>query len=138
VFAPVETKEEALSFAVALTGSFPKYDASVPEGYFPVAPPIISTYMEETNGGFKIHLFDYDICGCGSHPYYAVDYYVTRAGNVTELSRQKSTTAIALFAWIKGRASFCSVIQEDLFDIEVACSVNECGFEMIAPGMGVG
>jgi len=89
VFAPVETKEEALSFAVALTGSFPKYDASVSEGYFPVASPIISTYMEETNGGFKIHLFDYDICGCGSHPYYAVDYYVTRAGNVTELSRQK-------------------------------------------------
>jgi hypothetical protein len=89
VFAPVETKEEALSFAVALTGSFPKYDASVSEGYFPVASPIISTYMEETNGSFKIHLFDYDICGCGSHPYYAVDYYATRAGNVTELSRQK-------------------------------------------------
>jgi hypothetical protein len=89
MFAPVETKEEALSFAIALTSSFTKYDASSPEGYFPVASPIKPTYVEETEGGFKVHLFDYDVCGCGSHPYYAIDYSVTRAGNVTELSRQK-------------------------------------------------
>jgi hypothetical protein len=89
LFAPVETKEEALSFAVALTSSFPKYDASVPEGYFPVASLIEPTYMEETDGGFKVHLFDYEVCGCGSHPYYAIDYSVTKDGNVTELSRQK-------------------------------------------------
>jgi hypothetical protein len=89
LFAPVEIKEEALSFAVALTSSIPKYDASAPEGYFPVASSIEPTYVEETDGGFKVHLFDYDVCGCGTHPYYAIDYSVTRAGNVTELSRQK-------------------------------------------------
>jgi hypothetical protein len=89
MFAPVENKEEALSFAVALTSSFPKYDASAPEGYFPIASPIKPTYVEETDGGFKVHLFDYDVCGCGSHPYYAIDYSVTKDGNVTELSRQK-------------------------------------------------
>ena len=89
VFAPVETKEEALSFAVALTSSFPKYDASTPEGYFPVASPIEPTYVEETNGGFGVRLLDYEVCGCGTHPYYAIDYSVTRDGNVTELSRQK-------------------------------------------------
>jgi hypothetical protein len=89
VFAPVETKEEALSFAVALTSSLPKYDASAPEGYFPVASPIEPTYVEETDGVFKVHLFDYEVCGCGSHPYYAIDYSVTRDGNVTKLSRQK-------------------------------------------------
>jgi hypothetical protein len=89
MFAPVETKDEALSFAIALTSSSPKYDASAPEGYFPVASPIEPTYVEEDDGGFRVHLFDYEVCGCGSHPYYAIDYYVTRAGNVTELSRQK-------------------------------------------------
>jgi hypothetical protein len=89
MFAPVENKEEALSFAVALTSSIPKYDASAPEGYFPVASPIKSTYMEEIDGGFEVHLFDYELCGCGSHPYYAIDYSVTKDGNVTELSRQK-------------------------------------------------
>ena len=89
IYRHVETKEEALSFAVALTSSFPKYDASAPEGYFPVASPIEPTYMEETDEGFEVRLFDYEVCGCGSHPYYAIDYSVTKDGNVTELSRQK-------------------------------------------------
>jgi hypothetical protein len=89
MFAPVETQEEALSFAVALTDSFPKYDTSAPLGYFPVASPIKPTYVEETDGKFKVNLFHRDSCGCGTHPYYAINYIVTRAGDVTELSRQK-------------------------------------------------
>lgn len=90
LFAPVDTPEEALSFAVALTGSSPIYDTAPPEGYFPVASEIKPTYVEESDGGFKVHLFDMDICGCGTHPYYAVDYLVTREGNVTEISRQEA------------------------------------------------
>jgi len=89
IFAPVETKEEALAFSVALTSSLPRYDTSVPEGYFPVSSCITPTYAKETEGGYLVHLFDKEICGCGSHPYYAIDYLVTRDGNVTELSREK-------------------------------------------------
>jgi hypothetical protein len=89
IFAPVETKEEALAFAVALTGSLPRYDTSVPEGYFSAASFIEPTYAKETDGGYKVHLFDSELCGCGSHPYYAIEYLVTKAGNVTELSREK-------------------------------------------------
>jgi hypothetical protein len=89
IFAPVETKEEALAFAVALTRSLPRYDISVPEDYFPVSSSITPTYAKETEGGYMVHLFDSEICGCGSHPYYAIDYLVTRDGNVTELSREK-------------------------------------------------
>ena len=89
IFAPVETKEEALAFAVALTSSLPRYDTSVPEGYFPVTSAIRPTYAEVSEEGYKVHLFDSEICGCGSHPYYAVEYLVTKSGNVTELSREK-------------------------------------------------
>jgi hypothetical protein len=89
IFAPVETKEEALAFAVALTSSLPRYDTSVPEGYFPVTSSIRPTYAKETEGGYKVYLFDSELCGCGSHPYYAIEYLVTKAGNVTELSREK-------------------------------------------------
>jgi hypothetical protein len=88
IFAPVETKEEALAFAVALSGSSPSYDTSVPEDYFPVASSIIPTYAKETEGGYQVHLFEKEICGCGTHPYYAIDYLVTKNGNVTELSRE--------------------------------------------------
>ncbi|MBN1234939.1 MAG: hypothetical protein JW999_02695 [Methanotrichaceae archaeon] len=90
LFAPVETKEEALAFAVALTSSLPRYDNTVPKDYFPVKPSIRPTYVEETTEGFKVHLFDSELCGCGSHPYYAIEYLVTREGNVTELSREKA------------------------------------------------
>jgi hypothetical protein len=89
VFEPIETKEEALAFAVALTSSLPRYDTSVPEGYFTVSSSITPTYAKETEGGYLVHLFDKEICGCGSHPYYAIDYLVTKSGNVTELSREE-------------------------------------------------
>jgi hypothetical protein len=89
IFAPVETKEEALAFSVALTSSLPRYDTSVPEDYFQVSSFITPTYAKETEEGYLVHLFDKEICGCGSHPYYAIDYLVTKAGNVTELSREE-------------------------------------------------
>jgi hypothetical protein len=90
LFAPVETPEEAISFAVAFTNSFPKYDTTAPEGYFPVTSSLQPTYAKEVEQGFEVHLFDIPICGCSTHPCYAVDYLVTREGVVTELSRQKA------------------------------------------------
>ena len=88
-FAPVETPLEALSFAVALTDSVPRYDTSPPDGYFQVASTIEPTSVKKVEGGFEVRLFNMEVCGCGTHPYYAVDYLVTTSGDVTELSRQK-------------------------------------------------
>ncbi|HPT20151.1 MAG TPA: hypothetical protein PLJ25_08800, partial [Methanothrix sp.] len=88
-FAPVETKEEALAFAVALTSSLSRYDTSAPEGYFSVSSAITPTYANETEKGYLVHLFDSELCGCGTHPYYAVDYLVSKDGNVTEIARQE-------------------------------------------------
>lgn len=89
LFAPVRSPQEAMAFAVALTNSFPLYDTAPPEGYFSVSSNIAPSSVEEKDGLFVVHLFDRPVCGCGSHPYYAVDYLVTGVGNVTELSRQK-------------------------------------------------
>jgi hypothetical protein len=55
-----------------------------------VTPSIQPTFIKDVEQGFEVHLFDQLICGCGTHPYYAVDYLVTRAGVVTEQSRQKA------------------------------------------------
>lgn len=89
LFAPVETPDEAIAFAIALTRSFPLYDTRPPDGYYPVSSSLQQTHAEEIDGMFKVHLFDQERCGCGSQPYYAVDYLVTRDGKVTELSRKK-------------------------------------------------
>ena len=88
-FAPVETKEEALAFAIALTSSLSRYDTSVPEDYFSVSSTITPTYANETEEGYIVHLFDSQLCGCGTHPYYAIDYMVSIDGNVTEISREE-------------------------------------------------
>jgi len=87
-FAPVESPEEALAFALALTGAYADYNMTIPEGYVVLASEIRTTYVEESGGNFKVHLFDMQSCGCGSHPYYSVDYTVTLAGDVNEISTE--------------------------------------------------
>jgi len=88
-FAPVETPEEALGFAIALTRSFAMRSISIPSGYNVFVNEIRTTYVEETDAGFKVHLFYSETCGCGNHPLYAVDYLVTRAGEVSETSSER-------------------------------------------------
>ncbi|HIQ49879.1 MAG TPA: hypothetical protein EYH56_01650 [Nanoarchaeota archaeon] len=88
-FAPIETPEEALSFAIAITGSYPKYDINISKNDFVILAPVIKgTYVKEVSNGFKVHLFDYQLCGCGYHPHYTVDYLVTKTGDIKEISRQ--------------------------------------------------
>jgi len=88
-FAPVETPEEALSFAVSFTGSYPKYDTTIPKYFRFFVAKIDATHVEETEEGFKVNLFKYKVYGCGTHPTYAVDYIVTRAGEVKGIQEQK-------------------------------------------------
>jgi hypothetical protein len=84
-FAPVESPEEALAFAVALTNSHANYNITIPEDYTTFVSKIRTTYVEKTDAGFNVHLFLSQICGCGNHPYYSVDYTVTQVGwgNIT-------------------------------------------------------
>jgi len=87
-FAPVETPEEALSFAVALTNSYPSYNITIPEQWDVFVSKIEETYVQETPEGFHVHLFRHSFCGC-EHPDFAVDYLVTRTGEVSVISTQK-------------------------------------------------
>ena len=88
-FAPVESPEEALGFAVALTTAYTDYDITIPNGARTFTSEIRTTYVEEGDGGFNVHLFDAQSCGCGNHPYYSIDYIVTFAGEVNQTSSEK-------------------------------------------------
>lgn len=85
----------ATTDSVSNYGAFPEYNASrhnasIPAGYFPVAEKIEPTYVEdEMNGTYKVHLFGRATYGCGTHPWYAIDYLVTRDGDVIEIGRQE-------------------------------------------------
>jgi hypothetical protein len=88
-FAPVGSPEEALGFAVALTNSHPAYNLTIPQGYNVYVSKIRTTYVEKTDDGFDVRLFLQQFCGCGSFPYYAIDYHVTLAGGVNETASER-------------------------------------------------
>lgn len=86
MFAPVETPEEAISFAIALTGDYPLFDLTIsPEVVLSVDRGDLElTSAKETDGGYKVLLFSDKGCGC----YYnslltANEYLVTPGGEVT-------------------------------------------------------
>jgi hypothetical protein len=85
-FAPVDSLDEALALAMALTATRPLY---FPPGalddarYY--APRVEATHVDaRDDGSYRVHLFDYGACGCGPHPYAAVDVIVRRDGTVSE------------------------------------------------------
>lgn len=102
VFAPVESAEEALAFAVALHNAHPLYafdkralgsknygmiDLRPEFRYY--APEFVPTTVKQEGSDYLVNLFSFQQFGCGPHPYFAVSYRVTAAGTVTETSRTR-------------------------------------------------
>jgi hypothetical protein len=84
-FAPVETPAEALAFAVALTDSKALFKIELPKDAQLFLKTVDPTSVTPVADGFKVRLYGYQFCGCGPHNHLAVDYLVTRAGEVREL-----------------------------------------------------
>jgi hypothetical protein len=89
VFAPVDSPDEALSFALALADVYAEFDMVFLPGYRYEVKTLEETYVETTGDGYLVHGFDYQFFGCGPHYYYAVDIMVTPDGRVQENSRTK-------------------------------------------------
>lgn len=87
VYAPIESENEALSYALALTGYHALYELQGHPDYEVLTQPLEESHVEKTSGGFLVHLFDTDMCGCGPHITPAVDVFVQPDGTVTEAAR---------------------------------------------------
>jgi hypothetical protein len=83
-FAPVDTPEKALGFAVAFTNGRPAFD--------PVVPPqedrvyvnrIDGTRVVAAADGWNVNLFSSAVFGCGIHPALSLEVHVARGGDVT-------------------------------------------------------
>lgn len=83
VFAPIESKEEALSYAVAVTGYSPMYDLESIEGLEIVSRKVEETYVKKIKGGYIVHLFDYFLCHCGPFVIKSVDVTVYVDGSIS-------------------------------------------------------
>jgi hypothetical protein len=89
VFAPVNSAEEALSTALTVHDLHAEYDLKLSPFYRYEVKAIEDTHVEEVQGGWLVHLFDYMFYGCGPHYYFAVDIKVSTDGRTEEVSRTK-------------------------------------------------
>lgn len=86
VFAPIESSTEAISYAVAATGYWAGFQMEADENLRYLAEKIEDTHAVETDAGYIVNLFGYQLCGCGPHTYYRVDVTLTRDGEIMAIS----------------------------------------------------
>jgi hypothetical protein len=87
-YAPILDKDEALSYAMAATGLAAYFDLQ-PVGtqrYF--TKNLEDTHVDVTSDGYVVHLFAYQLCGCGPHTTTAVAILVRQDGRLEELERK--------------------------------------------------
>lgn len=87
---PVDRPEKAASLVMAMN---PEVAATPPFTRGDAVVKMRDRDWREAAGraegdGFVVRLFERQSCGCGLHPVSAVDYQVSRSGQITELSRK--------------------------------------------------
>jgi hypothetical protein len=98
IFAPVESTDEALSYAMAMTSLSARYDLDPNANVDYLVDLIEETHVVETPDGYLVSLFDSDRkMGCDDHSFYAVQLLVTREGDVREVERQEIYRSYACF-----------------------------------------
>lgn len=88
IYAPIESSEEALSFALAATGLEARYGLARQPDYAYEGNRIEDTHVTEVYNGYRLTLFDLRLFGCGPHWTYEVDLHVRNDGEITELGRR--------------------------------------------------
>ncbi|MEJ5202000.1 MAG: hypothetical protein WHV66_07160 [Anaerolineales bacterium] len=98
IFAPVESTEEALSYAMAMTSLKARFDLDASANIDYLVDVIEETHAEYTPNGYLVYLFDWSHkMGCDNHPFYAVKVLVTQEGDVHEMERQEIYRSYACF-----------------------------------------
>ncbi|MFZ5858723.1 MAG: hypothetical protein ACOYZ6_17980 [Chloroflexota bacterium] len=88
IYAPIETENEALSYALAGTGLSAYYNLSFSDEYEYYVDRIEDTYVFKDGRDFLVHLYDYRLCGCGQHETYIVEVRVTRTGYIKQIRKE--------------------------------------------------
>ena len=81
-FAPIDTSQEALSYAIATTGYAALFDIEAIKKPVVYTDTIEETFVQQVEGGYLVHLFDTYLCGCGPHITQSVDVTVNEDGSI--------------------------------------------------------
>jgi hypothetical protein len=86
IYAPLESPEEALSYAVAATGLEAKYGLEREPDFRYFQDTLEDTHVEEKDGGYEVLLYHYQVCGCGPHTTSVIQLQVSTEGEIQEVS----------------------------------------------------
>lgn len=89
VFSPVDSQEEALSFSLVMKNLYATYGREVDQKLDYYVKVLEDTHVEKVNDDYVVHVFAYQLFGCGPHNTYAIDMKVTVDGFVEEIQREK-------------------------------------------------
>lgn len=84
-YAPVESPDEALSYALAVTGLSARFNQKL-ENYRYKVTEIEDTFVIQSGDSYTVNLFSDHLCGCGPHASRSVVVAVSRAGEVVKVS----------------------------------------------------
>jgi len=88
-FAPIQNKEEAISYLSLCTHSYPLYDFSFVTENFKFKRTILNkTYVDSLTNGYLVHLFEKLVFAC-EHPYFEVVYELNQDGTYKEKGRKE-------------------------------------------------
>ena len=90
IFAPIESPDEALSYALAATDYHANYDSEPDPDLEYLTNKFENTYVKETKNGFEVHLFTpfSPPCSCDPHISSAINILVTREGEISTLDSE--------------------------------------------------
>jgi hypothetical protein len=100
-FAPIESTDEALSYALVATGYSAKYAPGDyrlavgdvcdpgPEHYYYYTDVLEDTHVAEVVNGYHVHLFYGENTGCGPFPVWSVTVEVSSDGAISEFRKVK-------------------------------------------------
>jgi hypothetical protein len=83
-YSPIESPEEALSYALAVRNLSAYYGLEYFEGYEYEVDTLEDTYVLQQADSYLVHLFYEQVFGCGPHWTSTVDVHVSVGGNVEE------------------------------------------------------
>ena len=88
IFSPIDSPDEALSYALALRNLSAYYNLEFDPTYEYFVNELEDTHVDAVENGYIVHLYRYQVFGCGPHNTSAVDLLITNQGFVEEVTRE--------------------------------------------------
>jgi hypothetical protein len=73
-FAPINSPEESLSYALTLNNWSAYYGIKIIPNYKYYVPILEDTHIDELSVGYEVNLYTYQECGCG--PHWTTEYHI--------------------------------------------------------------